>query len=245
MVQASKRNCCFSELRLNVLGSRMMIRQNLLVLGLALIAVTGCASTTSQNCGSPCSVGKHSRHQHHRCRSSRCSCNQGGPLFPGDAWGQPVGAYPMVDQWAMGSEFGGCCDSGMMDSGCSGCGSDMSGMSGMMMPAESSSGCNCGGQQSAGMHSAPMMMSPQPLSQPYMNGPPAPMPPAVFEAPGNAPADQNLPPVPSDAAPTDPAPPAGPMVDPVSWETPVFFPANQAPQRSNVPLRRAQPVPVR
>ena len=223
----------------------MMIRQNLLVLGLALIAVTGCASTTSHNCGSPCSVGKHSRHQHHRCRPSRCSCNQGGPLFPGDAWGQPVGAYPMVDQWAMGSEFGGCCDSGMMDSGCSGCGSDMSGMSGMMMPAQSSSGCNCGGQQSAGMHSAPMMMSPQPQSQPYMNGTPAPMPPAVFEAPGNAPADQNLPPVPNDAAPMDPAPPAGPMVDPVSWETPVFFPANHAPQRSNVPLRRAQPVPVR
>ena len=221
----------------------MMIRQNLLVLGLALITVTGCASTMSQNCGSQCSAGKQSRHQHHRCRPGRCRCNQAGPLFPGDAWGQPPGAYPMGNQWAMGSEFDGCCDSGMMDSGCSSCGTDMS-MSAMMMPGQGSSGCNCGGQHSSGMHSSPMMMSPQPQSQPLMNGTPGPMPPAVFEAPGNAPgnapAEQNLPPVPNDAAP-----PAAPMVDPVSWETPVFFPSNHAPQQSNVPLRRAQPVPVR
>ena len=219
-----------------------MIRQNLLVLGLALITVTGCASTMSQNCGSHCSTGKQCRHQQHRCRSGRCRCNQAGPLFPGDAWGQPAGAYPVGDQWAMGSEYGGCCESGMMDSGCSGCGSDMSAM---MMPGQSSSGCNCGGQHSSGMPSSPMMMSPQPQTQPFINGTPGPMPPAVFEAPGNAPTEQNLPPVPSDAAPRDGAPPAGPMVDPVSWEAPVFFPSNSAVPQSNVPLRRVQPVAVK
>ena len=154
MVQASKRNCCFSEPRLNVMGNRMMIRQNLLVLGLALITVTGCASTMSSGCGSHCSASKQCRHHQHRSRPGRCRCNQGGPLFPGDVWGQPMAAYPMGDQWAMGSDFGGCCDTGMMDSGCSSCGSDMSAM---MMPGQSSSGCNCGGQHSGGMEMAPMM----------------------------------------------------------------------------------------
>ncbi len=198
-----------------------MIRQNLLVLGLALITVTGCASTMSQNCGSHCSAGKQCRHHHHRCRPGRCGCNQNGPLFPGDAWGQPMAAYPMADQWAMGSDGGGCCDTGMMDSGCSSCGSDTSAM---MMPAQSSSGCNCGGQHSGGMQMAPML-SPQP--QQFMNGMPAPAPPAVFEAPKE---EQNLPPVPNDAAPMNGAPPAGAVVDPVSWESPVFFPSNNAPR---------------
>ena len=76
-----------------------MIRQNLLVLGLALITVTGCASTTSQNCGSHCSAGKQCGHQQHRCRSGRCRCNQAGPLFPGDAWGQPAGADLADGRW--------------------------------------------------------------------------------------------------------------------------------------------------
>ena len=87
------------------------------------------------------------------------------------------------------------------------------------------------------------MMSPQP--QQFMNGTPAPLPPAVFEAPKSDPAEQNLPPVPNDAAPMNGAPAAGPVVDPVSWEAPVFFPSNNTPQQSNVPLRRAQPVQVR
>ena len=213
-----------------------MIRQNLLVLGLALITVTGCATTMSPNCGSHCSARKQCRQHQHRCRPGRCRCNQGGPLFPGDAWGQPMAAYPMGDQCAMGSDFGGCCDTSMMDSGCSSCGSDMSAM---MMPGQTSSGCNCGGQHSGGMEMAPMM-SPQP--QQYMNGTPAPAPPAAFEAPKE---EQNLPPVPNDAAPMNGAPAAGPVVDPVSWESPVFFPSNNVPQQSNVPLRRAQPVQVR
>lgn len=89
------------------------------------------------------------------------------------------------------------------------------------------------------------MMSPQPQAQPFMNGTPAPLPPAVFEAPKSDPAEQNLPPVPNDAAPMNGAPAAGPVVDPVSWETPVFFPSNHTQQQSNVPLRRAQPVQVR
>lgn len=220
----------------------MMIRQNLLVLGLALITVTGCASTMSQNCGSHCSAGKQCRHHHqHHCRaSSRCRCDQPGPLFPGDSWGQPAGAYPVADQWTMGAEFGGCCDSGMMDGGCSSCGSEMSSMP---MPGQSSAGCNCGGQHSGGMEMAPMM-SPQPQAQSYMNDTPAPVPPAVFESPKADSGEQNLPPVPNDAAPMSGAPPAGPLVDPVSWEAPVFFPSNHAPQQSNAPVRRAQSVPV-
>lgn len=221
-----------------------MIRQNLLVLGLVLIAVTGCASSMSPNCGSHYSAGKQCRHHHHHHHraAGRCRCHQPGPLFPGDAWGQPVGGSPMGGQWAMDGEFGGCCDSGMMDSGCSSCGSEMSGM---MMPEQSSSGCNCGGDHSGGMHSSPMMMSPQPQPQPFMNGTPAPLPPAVFEAPKSESTEQNLPPVPNDAAPIEAAPPAAPMVDPVSWETPVFFPSNHAPQQSSAPVRRAQPLPVR
>jgi hypothetical protein len=218
-----------------------MIRQNLLMLAIALITVTGCATTMSQNCGSHCSAGKHCRHQH-RCHGARrCHCNQAGPLYPGDTWGQPMGAYPMADQWVMDPGSGGCCDTGMMDGGCSSCGSDMSAM---MMPAQGGAGCNCGGQHSAGMEMAPMM-SPQPQAQPFMNGTPAPLPPAVFEAPKSDPAEQNLPPVPNDAAPMNGAPAAGPVVDPVSWETPVFFPSNHTQQQSNVPLRRAQPVQVR
>jgi hypothetical protein len=194
----------------------------------------------SQNCGNHCSAGKQCRHHQHRCRKAGC-CNQAGPLFPGDAWGQPMGAYPMGEQWSMGAEFGGCCDSGMMDGGCSSCGSEMSGM---MMPNQSSTGCGCSGQHSGGMHSSPMMMSPQPQSRPFMHGTPAPAPPAVFEAPKADPTEQNLPPVPNDVAPMDSAPPAGPVVDPVSWETPIYFPGNHAPQQSNAPMRRAQPVPV-
>ena len=203
-----------------------MIRQNLLVLGLALIAVTGCASTMSQNCGSQCSVGKQCHKHHHRCRGARCRCKQSEQLFPGDAWGQPVGSYPMSSEWAM-DECGGC-DSGMMQGGCSSCESGMSTMP-MMMPmaGQGSSGCNCGGQHSAGMHMSPMMMSPQP--QHPMNGVTAPpVPPAVFEAPKPAQTEQNLPPVPNDGAPApmDAAPAAAPVLDPVSWEAPVFFPMN-------------------
>jgi hypothetical protein len=199
-----------------------MIRQNLLVLGLALIAVTGCASTMSQNCGSPCSVGKQSHKHHHRCRGARCRCRQSEQLFPGDAWGQPVGSYPMSSEWAM-DECGGC-DSGMMQGGCSSCESGMSTMP-MMMHGQGSSGCNCGGQHSAGMHMSPMMMSPHVP----MNGTTAPaVPPAVFEAPKPGQTEQNLPPVPNDGAPVpmDAAPAAAPVVDPVSWESPVFFPMN-------------------
>ena len=211
-----------------------MIRQNLLVVGLVLIAVTGCATTMSQNCGGHCSAGKHCR-QHHRCRTAgRCQCNQPGPLFPGDSFGQPMGGCSVGDQWSTGAEFGGCGDTGMMSGGCSTCGSEMSAM---VMPQQRPAGCNCGGQHFVGTGMPPMMMSPQPQAQQFMKGEPAPAPPAVFEAPKAEPGEQNLPPVPNDAAPMNGAPPAGPVVDPVSWETPVFFPANSAPQPSNTQIR--------
>lgn len=194
---------------------------------MALIAVSGCAATVSHNCGgSGCSTGRHCHHQH------RCRCKRNQQLYPGDQWGQPMDAYA-GDPWMTS---GGCGD-------CNSCGAEMSaGFSG-----QHSAGCGCG--QHADL---PQMM-------PNMNGTVhgsapqqfqdsvAPVPPGgVFEAPGTDPGMQNngaLPPVPMDA-PMEGAPAAPAAVDPVSWETPVFFPANHMmPQSSpNSPSRRVQAV---
>ena len=245
-----------------------MIRQNLLVLALVLLTITGC-SVMPQN-GCQCGAGRPSRIKtapKQRVKSSKCKCRHCAaqapvaPLFPGDPYGQMN--YGAMNYGSQGCEssygIDGCSASGgscsafgqeMQTGGCSPCGSSMM-HGGMMpggMPMQESQGCNCGhdGGSMQMQNFAPQMM-PSQMHQPMAPGHAAPLAPAqIFEAPRPVPGDGSLPPVPNDSAPGEGAPPATPAVDPVSWQMSSARPVSpQLPYpAAGAYTRRVEPIPT-
>ncbi len=225
-----------------------MIRQNLLVLTLVLLATTGC-STMPQNgcgCGAGHQPGMKPVHKQ-RMKNSKCKCRhcaaqaQPMPLFPGDpygqmSYGQMSYGYPGPD---VSCGMDGCSSCG---ESCGTCGSEMysdggSGMmhGGMMMQdGQGGHGCNCGhdgGSMQMPMQNFDSQMMPSQMHHQMGPGHASPLAPAqIFEAPRPIPSDGMLPPVPNDSRPAEGVPPATPGVDPVSWQMSSSYPV--APRRA-------------
>ncbi len=235
----------------------LMVRQNLLVIGLILVSLTGCQMST------------HVRHHSFRppgmfgvgcgsCGEDCGDCCQCGRQSPGRFWGKRRTAQLFHgDTYGQAGECGsvsagwGCCGScdgaPFMNSGCM--------AYPVPLPATVSHSCGCGEQHSAQPYS-PQPYEPQSMNAPTLV-PSAPLefkPPTTFDATGDSsandstvpegqvpvpPGDEPIessetrvpeaaPPVPQDVEPaTGGAPAAATPADPVSWEIPAEKPLSE------------------
>lgn len=203
-----------------------MIRQNLLVIGLFIVTLTGCCHTCSHRCALSGSHSCHHKHHHFGCRhAGKCHGNgqcvvpgaPASPLYPGDIYGQTgAGCAAPAQLWVPS-----CSDCGIPAGyhvpGMNGVSPEMTTMA-VPVPVPGGQECGCGNQQAVAPQRPPLQFPP--------NVPPSPTPGELYEPSESVPPEKSLPPV-HDDAPADESPPmAEPAIEPVSWEFPVLPPVS-------------------